>query len=247
MLVLKNLRKQYSMPTGDPICALGGVDFAIDDREFAIVIGANGAGKSTLFDAIAGRCQPDEGTVERHEFKYRGQQFHQEVSQMLAHLMHQSGVVVEQQRQSLHAEQTPRPPVEGARPDLQSVVAIADALCVLAQLCSLGDPSEQTGVEAGLDQLLPVVAASHRVLDPARHRLVWVVSEQLDGVVLCVWDKDKQTSNLIRLSEIPRYDELTERGSLGDLVSQRIIDQYLTPKYEEEHNEKALEWLRSLP
>ena len=71
--------------------------------------------------------------------------------------------------------------------------------------------------------------------------------EQLDGVVLCAWDKDKQASNLIRLSELPRYDELTERGSLGDLVSQRIIDQYLTPKYEEEHNEKALEWLRSLP
>ena len=71
--------------------------------------------------------------------------------------------------------------------------------------------------------------------------------EQLDGVVLCAWDKDKQASNLIRLSELPRYDELTERGSLGDLVSQRIIDQYLTPKYEEEHNEKALKWLRSLP
>ena len=72
-------------------------------------------------------------------------------------------------------------------------------------------------------------------------------SEQLNGVVLCTWSETEQTFKLVRLGDLPRYDEMIERGHLGDLVSQRVIDQYLAPKFEEEHNEKALNWLRSLP
>ncbi len=72
-------------------------------------------------------------------------------------------------------------------------------------------------------------------------------SEQLNGVVLCTWNETEQTFKLVRLGDLPRYDELIERGRLGDLVSKRVIDQYLAPKFEEEHNEKALNWLRSLP
>ena len=69
--------------------------------------------------------------------------------------------------------------------------------------------------------------------------------EQFNGVVLCTWDKNEKTFKLLRLCDLPRFDEMIERGRLGDLVTQRIIDKYLVPKYEEEHNEKVLEWLRS--
>lgn len=71
--------------------------------------------------------------------------------------------------------------------------------------------------------------------------------EQLDGVVLCAWDPIKHAFKLVRLYDLPRYDELLERGRLGDLVTRRVIDQYLVPKFEKEHNEKALAWLKNLP
>ncbi len=72
-------------------------------------------------------------------------------------------------------------------------------------------------------------------------------TEQLKGVVLCSWNKAEQAFKLIRLNDLPRYDELIERGRLGDMVSRQVIDQYLKPKFEEEHKEKSLKWLRSLP
>jgi len=71
--------------------------------------------------------------------------------------------------------------------------------------------------------------------------------EQLDGVVLCVWDTEEQVFKLVRLSELPRYAELLERGRLGDLVTRRIIEQYLVPTFEEDRQAEALNWLRSLP
>ncbi len=70
--------------------------------------------------------------------------------------------------------------------------------------------------------------------------------EQLDGVVLCVWDKEQKAFKFVRLSEVPRYDELLEQGRLGDLVTRRVVEQYLAPKFEETRKEKALNWLRSL-
>ncbi len=70
--------------------------------------------------------------------------------------------------------------------------------------------------------------------------------EQLDGVVLCAWDNGQQAFKLVRFYDLPRYDELLERGNLGDLVTRRVVEQHLVPKFEEEHKEKSLEWLRSL-
>ena len=64
---------------------------------------------------------------------------------------------------------------------------------------------------------------------------------------MCAWSGEEQSFKLIRLNELPRHDELLERGRLGDLVSRRVIEQYLTPKFEETHTEEALKWLRSLP
>lgn len=69
---------------------------------------------------------------------------------------------------------------------------------------------------------------------------------QLDGVVLCFWDKALGASNLVRLSDLPRSDELLERGGLGDLVTRRVIDRYLPPDFEEQRKRKALAWLESL-
>jgi predicted ATPase len=65
--------------------------------------------------------------------------------------------------------------------------------------------------------------------------------KQLEGVVLCTGDQ------LIKLHDLPRYPELLESGQLGDLVTNRIIDQYLAPNFEEERQKEALEWLKNLP
>jgi len=70
--------------------------------------------------------------------------------------------------------------------------------------------------------------------------------EQLDGVVFCTWNKEKQASELIKLKDLPRYDQLLERGRLGDLITRRIVDRYFNPDFEEEYKKKSLEWLRSI-
>jgi predicted ATPase len=70
-------------------------------------------------------------------------------------------------------------------------------------------------------------------------------TKQLEGVVLSLWDKTQQAARLVRLSELPYQEEMLERGQLGDLVTKKIIDQYLAPHFEEERKEKALEWLAS--
>ncbi len=71
--------------------------------------------------------------------------------------------------------------------------------------------------------------------------------EQMKGVVLCTWSEEKQTADLIALDSLPRSDELLERGQLGDLVSRRVIEQYLAPDFEEQHRQKMLEWVEALP
>jgi ABC-type branched-subunit amino acid transport system ATPase component len=70
---------------------------------------------------------------------------------------------------------------------------------------------------------------------------------QLDGVVLCAWNNEKESFELIKLVDLPRFDELLERGQLGDLVSKKVINNYLRPKFSEEYNSQALKWLRDLP
>lgn len=70
--------------------------------------------------------------------------------------------------------------------------------------------------------------------------------EQLEGVVLCVWDKARKSSRLVPLLELPRADVLLERGHLGDLVTRRVLEQHLMPGFEEEQKAKAQEWLDSL-
>ena len=71
--------------------------------------------------------------------------------------------------------------------------------------------------------------------------------DQMKGVVLCTWSEEKQAADLVELDSLPRSDELLERGPLGDLVSRRVIEQYLAPEFEEQHRQKMLEWVEALP
>lgn len=70
--------------------------------------------------------------------------------------------------------------------------------------------------------------------------------KQLEGVVLCTWDKSPGVSRLVRLPDLPFQEELLSRGQLGDLVTREIIDQYLAPNFTEEQKQKGLEWLDEL-
>ncbi len=71
--------------------------------------------------------------------------------------------------------------------------------------------------------------------------------EQMKGVVLCTSSGEKQAADLIALDSLPRSDELLERGPLGDLVSRRVIEQYLASEFEEQHRQKMLKWVKALP
>ncbi|MEZ4529004.1 MAG: ATP-binding protein [Desulfobacterales bacterium] len=70
--------------------------------------------------------------------------------------------------------------------------------------------------------------------------------KQLDGVVCCVYDSDLHAVKLIPLNDLPRYVELMERGKLGDLVTRRILEEYMAPGFEENRKKEVLEWLESL-
>ncbi len=71
--------------------------------------------------------------------------------------------------------------------------------------------------------------------------------EQLEGVVLCFWDRAKKSSRLIPLLELPQADVLLERGQLGDLLTRRVLEQHMKPGVEEAQKAKARAWLDSLP
>lgn len=71
--------------------------------------------------------------------------------------------------------------------------------------------------------------------------------EQLEGVVVCFWERARKASRLVPLPELPRADVLLERGHLGDLVTRRVLEQHLMPGFEESQKAKAQDWLNSLP
>ena len=95
--------------------------------------------------------------------------------------------------------------------------------------------------EVAQNRELNVLVTTH---NPAT--MNFLTREQLDGVVVCTWDDENGSASLIRLNELPRYDEFLERGRLGDLVTRRIIDQYLAPEFEEQRQKKVLDWLEEL-
>ena len=70
--------------------------------------------------------------------------------------------------------------------------------------------------------------------------------DQMKGVVLCTRSLGNEGADLVKLADLPRADELLERGQLGDLVSRRVLEQYLAPKFEEDRRRKVLEWVEEL-
>ena len=70
---------------------------------------------------------------------------------------------------------------------------------------------------------------------------------QIKGAVLCTWSDAKEAADLVELASLPRSDELLERGQLGDLVSRRVIEQYLAPKFEKRRRQEMLDWVEALP
>ncbi len=63
MLVVKNLTKTFSSPSGD-VTALDNVNLSVKTGEFASIIGKSGSGKSTLLAMLGALDVPTEGSVE---------------------------------------------------------------------------------------------------------------------------------------------------------------------------------------
>jgi putative ABC transport system ATP-binding protein len=63
MLALKELRKTFNPGTYNEVRALQGVNLAIEEGSFVIIIGTNGSGKSTLLNAVAGTFLVDSGRI----------------------------------------------------------------------------------------------------------------------------------------------------------------------------------------
>lgn len=69
----------------------------------------------------------------------------------------------------------------------------------------------------------------------------------LGDVVFCYRDELEGDSRLVRLADLPNYPELLVQGTLGELVTQGILDRFVkNPVSVEEKKQKALDWLKSL-
>jgi putative tryptophan/tyrosine transport system ATP-binding protein len=62
-LVLQEVHHTFFPGTPNEQRALEGVDLAMEERAFVVVVGNNGSGKSTLLNTIAGTVIPDRGRV----------------------------------------------------------------------------------------------------------------------------------------------------------------------------------------
>src|SRR5262245_9637824 len=63
MLEACGLAKTFNPQSPNEVPALNGVDLAVEEGAWVVVIGTNGSGKSTLLNAIAGAFIVDTGTI----------------------------------------------------------------------------------------------------------------------------------------------------------------------------------------
>ncbi len=96
--------------------------------------------------------------------------------------------------------------------------------------------------ECALRNKLHVIATTH---NPATMNAL--NSDQLNSVLLTVFDREKDSARLVRLHELPGCVELIESGRLGDLVTRRVYEQHLKPDYAEVRQAGIEDWLNSLP
>jgi len=63
MLEIRGAYKTFNAGTPNEVRALQGIDLAVEESQFVVVIGTNGSGKSTLLNAIAGTFLLDSGSL----------------------------------------------------------------------------------------------------------------------------------------------------------------------------------------
>lgn len=69
----------------------------------------------------------------------------------------------------------------------------------------------------------------------------------LPQVVFCYRDTQDGSSKLVSIEDIPNFPELTSQGSLGDLLTQGLMDKYVKNlEGKEVKQAKALAWLNSM-
>lgn len=57
-----------------------------------------------------------------------------------------------------------------------------------------------------------------------------VSDESLENVLCCYRDTDQGDSRIVRLADIERYPELVAQGSLGQLMTNRVLDRFIKDK-----------------
>lgn len=63
---LRNVRKDFTLESGETVTAVDGITKAIQPGEFVCVLGPSGHGKSTLLNLIAGFMEPSAGVLLTH-------------------------------------------------------------------------------------------------------------------------------------------------------------------------------------
>jgi putative ABC transport system ATP-binding protein len=64
LVTLSNVYKTFHAGTVNEVRPMQGINLAIEEGSFVIVLGGNGSGKSTLLNALAGSFAIDEGRIE---------------------------------------------------------------------------------------------------------------------------------------------------------------------------------------
>lgn len=71
--------------------------------------------------------------------------------------------------------------------------------------------------------------------------------QAIGDVVFCYRDPEKGDSRLVKLESLPDYPELIAQGSVGDLLTEGILDRFVKHHPgSEEKKQRALDWLKSI-
>lgn len=105
--------------------------------------------------------------------------------------------------------------------------------CVSALVAAVAEMGHRRSVNVVLTTHNPVTLDS-------------LTDDQQQGVVVAFRSLKDGSSQLRRLVNLPRHDELLERGTLGGLVTRRIIDQYLGDDLDQVRAKQMRRWLEEL-